>query len=169
MSPLFLGCGPARPPQSRTPAQCCGSPRQVFPVENEDSHMFPDRGSKLPISGMLSPPPTQALTLAWTLAVGDWAGQKKTSLLVLPSPGLVAPEHRGKDGVRMRVTSYRMCVCMSGGVHTCSFIKQTTSLVVQWLGLWASSGFHSIPGQETRPHMPQLRGHMPQLRPSTAK
>ena len=69
----------------------------------------------------------------------------------------------------MRVTSYRMCVCVRGGVRTRSFIKRMTSLVVQWLGLWASNGFHSIPGQETRPHMPQLRGHMPQLRPSTAR
>ena len=43
--------------------------------------------------------------------------------------------------------------------------------MVQWLRLWApkAGGPSSIPGQETRSHMLQLRVHMPYLRPSTAK
>ena len=46
-----------------------------------------------------------------------------------------------------------------------------TSLVVQWLGLCApnSGGLGSIPGQETRSHMVQLRVCMPQLRPGAAE
>ena len=41
-----------------------------------------------------------------------------------------------------------------------------TSLVVQWLRLWApnAGGPGSIPGQGTRSHMPQLRPHMLQLK-----
>ena len=43
---------------------------------------------------------------------------------------------------------------------------QGTSLVVQWLRLWApkAGGPGSILGQGTRSHMPQLRVHMPQLK-----
>ena len=46
-----------------------------------------------------------------------------------------------------------------------------TSLVVQWLALCVpnAGGPGSIPGQEARSHMPQLRGHMLQLTPSTTK
>ena len=41
-----------------------------------------------------------------------------------------------------------------------------TSLLIQWLRLWASSagGLGSIPGQGARSHMPQLRVHMLQLK-----
>ena len=48
--------------------------------------------------------------------------------------------------------------------------KSGTSLVVQWLGLSApnAEGPGSVPGQETRSHMPQLRLCMLQLRPDTA-
>ena len=43
--------------------------------------------------------------------------------------------------------------------------------MVQWLRLWASSvgGPGSIPGQETRSHMPQLRIYTPQLRIYTSQ
>ena len=46
-----------------------------------------------------------------------------------------------------------------------------TSLVAQWLRLWApnAEGLGSIPGQGTGSHMPQLRVHMLQLRPGVAK
>lgn len=61
-------------------------PRQVFPVENEDSHMFPDGGLEADnLWGCLTT--HQALPLDWTLAVGDWPGQR-TSLLVCPLQGL---------------------------------------------------------------------------------
>ena len=51
------------------------------------------------------------------------------------------------------------------------YTSSGTSLVVQWLRLLTphAGGPGSIPGQETRSHMPQLRVHMPQLRPSAAK
>ena len=41
-----------------------------------------------------------------------------------------------------------------------------TSLLIQWLRLWASSagGLGSIPGQGARSHMLQLRVHMLQLK-----
>ena len=44
-------------------------------------------------------------------------------------------------------------------------------MVVQWLRLRAlnAGGLGSIPGQETRTHMTQLRVCIPQLRPSAAK
>ena len=44
-------------------------------------------------------------------------------------------------------------------------------MVVQWLRLRAlnAGGLGSIPGQETRSHMTQLRVCIPQLRPSAAK
>ena len=46
-----------------------------------------------------------------------------------------------------------------------------TSLVVQWLALCVpnAGGPGSIPGQEARSHIPQLRGHKLQLTPSTTK
>ena len=48
--------------------------------------------------------------------------------------------------------------------------KSETSLVVQWLWLSAPNAGDpgSIPGQETRSHMPQLRVCMLQLRPDKA-
>ena len=51
------------------------------------------------------------------------------------------------------------------------FVSQGTSLVVQWLTLPApnASGPGSIPGQETRFHMPQLRVHMLQPQIQCAK
>ena len=46
-----------------------------------------------------------------------------------------------------------------------------TSLVVQWLRLHDpnAGGLGSIPGQETRAHMPQPRAGMLQQRPDAAK
>lgn len=70
-------------PPPRTPAQCCGSPREGFSVENGDSHILPNRCSKL----LLPWDPPKVLTLAWTLGVGDWPGQRRTDLLALPSLG----------------------------------------------------------------------------------
>lgn len=84
--------------------------------------MFPDRGLEADnLWDALPTTPPKPLPLDWTL-LGGLGQAKRTSLLVLPSSGLIAPEHRGRDGVRMRAPSYRMRVCVSGGVHTRSFI-----------------------------------------------
>ena len=48
----------------------------------------------------------------------------------------------------------------------CILITVGTSVVVQWLGLWApdAEGLGSILGQGARSHMLQLRARMPQLK-----
>lgn len=50
-----------------------GLPREAFPIENRDCHTLPNRGSKalLPWD-----PIPHVLSLAWTLDVGDWPGQR---------------------------------------------------------------------------------------------
>lgn len=52
------GCGLANPSPSRTPAQCYGSPREVSPAENGDSHTLPSRGFRLLLPWFPPPPPS---------------------------------------------------------------------------------------------------------------
>ena len=61
---------------------------------------------------------------------------------------------------KININASRSIICITG-----------TSLVVQRLRLHIpnTGGWGSIPGQGTRPHMPQLRVWMPPLRPNTAK
>ena len=84
----------------------------------------------------------------------------------------------------MQNSVYSVISNLVDGWFTCTerYLKEDTlgtSLVVRWLRLYVlkagSLGF--IPGQGTRPHMPQIRvgmpqlkrAHVPQLRPGTAK
>lgn len=115
--------------QPRTPAWCGGSSREVCPVANNDSHILLNRGSKLLLSlGCPLHPPAQVLSLAWTLAMGDWPGQRRTGLLVLSLVGPSRPSTGGQGSGESGGNYYRMCVCVSVCVH--SFREQT------FLGTW---------------------------------